>query len=109
MNDHKAYPAGTIQSLTYSPGIGWDFIWGGQGLPPNMGFGFSGSLDMLADKVQAECTQPVTKWNSLTESVPELRICTLRDLRQLSDILDIEFGLKIVFDARQMPLEVGGR
>ena len=107
MKDLQLYPAGSIRSHSYAPGIGWAPDLRTGGLPPIIGFGFTGSIEQLAKTVDGHCKTSVIQWEDLVDKVQLLRACTHDHLFQLRKVLEQEYGLKLVFDNTHNPIQVG--
>lgn len=69
---------GTIDTWNWSRTQGWGiYLDPTKGLPPQCGFGFHGSIQAIAAKIDSELgDKPFLPWRDLCESIPELNHLT---------------------------------
>lgn len=109
MRDHSLYPAGRIITWTWQPGMGWlsDRYMGG-GLPPVTGFGFQGSVDLLARTIASEVAgKPPHSWTAICKRHPTAAFLPYDQLSYLMNVLRSQHRTTLVMGEGGLPLECG--
>jgi hypothetical protein len=102
-------PAGTIQSWTWTPPMGWlseRFEPGG--LPPLTGFGFRGSIDALAHNISDFIgTLPRRTWPDVCQSLPMASYVSHDQLTELRKVLKATYKVNVAANEDGFPYECG--
>lgn len=102
--------AGHVNSWTWQAGVGWSKSKDTQGLPHFAGFGYRGSVNILAEQLDSHLTAsglPQIPWRDAIKALPSLRMLIPNDFGAFKRALS-KIGLTIL-DIDGNPAQVGRR
>jgi hypothetical protein len=98
---------GRIRSWYWVYGTGWAPAKPSTGLPYECGFGYRGSISLLADRLAAITKGKLKKWAEIVSAVPETDFLIPQDARLLRQYLIRLHRIKVVDDDSGEPFEIG--
>ena len=79
---------GKIKTWTFMPRKGWQLMYDEGGFHPNTGFGYSGKLEDIVQKIEIQVgDSPLKPWKDIIEKIPEVEYLTPSESDNLYSIL----------------------